>query len=234
MKKSILLKVLPQVSLNPIATKYSKFFFQKLSSTVKKTTLNLSQAGFTLIEMLVVITMVGILSAIAAPSWINFIEGRRANVVNEAVLQALRQAQSEAKKNKLSYIVGFKTTSQVPQVAIYRAGSTAIWGNLIKDLSIKPGQVILGTNIVTTSTPYTVSSTITYASTTAQTISFDYSGNLSSPRIDDTTSAVVTVGVPTGDSFNPVLESTRRCVKIVTLLGSMQTEQKSKCNPQSS
>ena len=227
MKRSITLKILPRVILNSIATKYSEFCLKKLSSTAKKTTPNLSQSGFTLIEMLVVIIIVGILSAIAAPSWISFVDQRRVNVVNDSVLQALRQAQSEAKKNKLSYIVGFKTTNQVPQVAIYRAGNTAIWGNLIKDSSIKPQQVILGTNITTTST----TNTVTYASNTAQIISFDYNGNLSSPSIDDENPAVVAVGVPTNDSSNPVLESTRRCVKIVTLLGSMQTKQKSECNP---
>lgn len=228
MEKSILLKILPQVSLHLVTTKYVNYYFKKLTPTFKKNPPNLSQAGFTLIEMGVVVIIVGILSAIAAPSWINFIEGRRTNAVNEAILQALRQAQSEAKKNKLSYIVGFKTTSQVPQVAIYRAGNTAVWGNLVKDSSIKPEQVILGTNITDTNAAGT---SITYASTTARIISFDYSGNLSSPSIDDDNPAVVSVGVPTGNSSNPVFESTRRCVKIVTLLGTMQTEQKSKCNP---
>jgi len=197
----------------------------KKSILFKKDLLN--QLGFTLIEMLAVIIIVGILSAIAVPSWISFVDQRRANTVNEAVLQALKQAQSEAKKNKISYIIGFKTIGQVPQVATYRNGNTAIWENLVKDSSIKPGQIILGTNVTATNT---ADPSITYGSATSQTISFDYSGNLLSPSIDDNP-AVVAVGVPTGDSSNPVLESTRRCVKIVTLLGSMQTEQKSKCSP---
>lgn len=226
MKRFILLKILPQVSLTFIALQSSKSRLEKLSLIPKKRSVN--QSGFTLIEMLVVIIITGILSAIAIPSWTNFIDGRRANAVNDAILQAIKQAQSEAKKNKIAYVVGFKTISQVPQIAIYRANTSAIWGNLVKDSSIKPGQVLIGTNITSATE---IGTGITYASTTAQTISFDYSGNLSSPSLANDLAIVVAVGVPTTNSSTTVLASTRRCVKIVTLLGSIQTEQKSKCNP---
>ncbi len=96
---------------------------------------------------------------------------------------------------------------------------------MVKDSSIKPGQLLLGTNIAGTD----AGTTITYASTTSQTISFDYMGNLSSPGLIN---SVIAVGVPTANNSTTILESTRRCVKIVTLLGSMQTEQTSKCNPE--
>ncbi|MGB3650812.1 MAG: type II secretion system protein, partial [Rivularia sp. (in: cyanobacteria)] len=40
---------------------------------------NSSSSGFTLLEMLVVIAVVGLLTAIAAPSWVAFVNTRRLN-----------------------------------------------------------------------------------------------------------------------------------------------------------
>lgn len=204
-------------------------YLKKLIAPPKMRSPNLSQTGFTLVEMIIVIVIVGILGAIAVPSWANFIEGRRANAVNESVLQTLKQAQGEAKKNKISYNVAFRTISQVPQVAVYRIGSSTIpWGNLVKDPGIKPGQVLLGTNITGANTVSTT--TITYASATPITITFDQNGSLL-PSNSGLVNSVLAVGVPTTTGSTTVLESTRRCVKISTLLGAMQTKQKSDCNP---
>lgn len=219
MKKSILIKVLTSIKLKTIPPQFNKFCLRKINSVFKKQLPIQLQAGFTLVEMLVVIIIVGILSSIAAPSWINFVNQRRVNVVNDAVLQAIQQARSEAKKNKRDYSVSFKTTNQMPQVAIYISGNTPLWENLAKDSNIKPRQVLLGTNLNTTNT-------ITYGSDTTQTITFDYSGNPSpEPTI------IVEVGIPQSNSSNPqVLEPTRRCVKIVSLLGATKTDKGNKCN----
>jgi type II secretory pathway pseudopilin PulG len=49
--------------------------------------------------LLVIVLLLGILSAIAAPSWLAFINRQRVRTVNDRVLQTLRTAQSEAKAN---------------------------------------------------------------------------------------------------------------------------------------
>jgi len=53
--------------------------------------------GFTLLEVLVVMIMVGILSAIAAPSWLGFVNNQRINASQTKIFQAIKVAQSDSK-----------------------------------------------------------------------------------------------------------------------------------------
>lgn len=180
-----------------------------------------AESGFTLIELLVVVIMIGVLASIMAPGWQTFVNRQRVNKANDAVLSALQEAQSEAKKNKLSYSVSFKTpANDVPQVAVYRQGSTPIWKNLGEDLGIKPDQVILGTNL---NGENTKADQVEYASDDTsnppkQTITFDYQGTLLNPSDADLAVVVSTPVSRGGTTPIPVL---KRCVQVKTLLGAM-------------
>jgi prepilin-type N-terminal cleavage/methylation domain-containing protein len=102
---------------------------------------NRSSSGFTLIEMIVAVSMIGIISAIAAPSWLAFINARYLNISQDQVYRAMREAQSQAKKEKLTYHASFREQNNIVQWAIHPAtidASNAKWNDL--DASVKLDQ----------------------------------------------------------------------------------------------
>jgi len=180
-----------------------------------------SNAGFTLIEFLVVVIIIAVLSAIAAPGWLGFVSQRRVNAANETILRSVQQAQSEAKKTKQSYSVSLVAPSdEVPKIAVYQgseppANDSPLWKSVGE--GIRPGQIWLGTN----ASNNTVGSNLdpapqTYPTT--PTITFDYMGTVPSTAAR----SLIVVGVPApGNSSNPVPQ-TRRCVEVTTLLGAIR------------
>ncbi|AKG24762.1 methylase [Calothrix sp. 336/3] len=77
--------------------------------------------GFTLTETLIVVFILGILSAIAAPSWLGFIQQQRLNSAQDKIYLGMRQAQSEAKKRKLSWQFTIRENNQRVQWIVHQA-----------------------------------------------------------------------------------------------------------------
>ncbi len=209
-------------------------------------------AGFTLLEVLVVVVIIGILSAIAAPSWQSFVNKQQANKATDVIFSALQTAQREAKRTKKSYSVSFVNDSNnIPQVAIYQSTSspTGTWKQLLNDLSTQTQKMVIGTNLTTENTAS--STTISYNSPASlpttkpsQTITFDYMGALDFSSLVNTkttsnniisvqssnlgtTGLIVAVNVANGGT--PKNTDIKRCVIVKTLLGSMQMGKDSAC-----
>ena len=59
--------------------------------------------GFSLLEQIIILVIVGILSAIAAPGWNGFLQARELNVAQEQVQAGIKQAQHLAKMQRIPY-----------------------------------------------------------------------------------------------------------------------------------
>lgn len=162
--------------------------------------------GFTLIEVLVVIVMIAILSAVAVPSWQSFLSRQRMNAVRTDLMRILKNAQDEAQGRQQSKQVTFlapiapATTSLAVVVSTASAstsGITTVLGN---------GEITDKFNLIA-STP----------------IIFDHDGRVDVPtpyviKIIDSDSAAYSSSPP------------QSCVIVTTLLGGLKAANNDVCD----
>lgn len=196
-----------------------------------------NSAGFSLLEMIVVVLIIAILSAIIAPGWLAFVNRQRVAKVSDSVFSAMQEAQREAKRTKYKYSVSFKTENNVPKIAVHRQDiepdANNLWKSLTSEVEVKPESVWVGTNI---NGENQAEGSVSAINDTKQTITFDQFGNM--PKRDPETQLDVndddineglTVVVAVPNNNNEPIESTKRCTTVITLLGSMQTNQGEIC-----
>jgi type IV pilus assembly protein PilA len=92
------------------------------SSSHKK---NLLQKGFTLVELMIVIVIVGILSAVALPNFLNQTSKAKATEPKTKVSALLKQAQAEALSDTAANAVTLMNTATTGPVAV--ATGTGNW-----------------------------------------------------------------------------------------------------------
>ncbi len=187
------------------------------------------QGGFTLIEVLIVIIIIGVLSSIAAPGWLGFLNQQRVNRANDVVLRALQSTQSEARKTKFSYSFMIRMgSSGVPELASFPDNdgnaTPTNWQSLGADIGLSPNQVWVGTNFSGTNVGGGTPTAVT--TTPAGRIRFDHTGVLRSSAKSLTSPLNITLGQ---FGSNPPSTNTMRCVQITTLLGSMETRREGEC-----
>lgn len=199
--------------MSNIIFKHKLYFLSNKCLAKATQTHNESNHGFTLIEMLITVFMIGILSAIVAPSWIGFVDARRLNTAQDEVYRAMREAQSNAKRDKITWQASFREDDSIVQWAIHPASKTpnefippnVIWNNLHQ--SIQVYKVKNDKNKCETSLEANTQSCPTNSPWRVQ---FDYKGQ-------------------PGNNFGQITliskngSKTQRCVYVATILGAMRT-----------
>jgi Tfp pilus assembly protein FimT len=101
-----------------------------------------TNSGFTTLELIIIIVIIGIIFAIAFPSWLNFIERQRLNKAQNQLYLALQSAKSNALKEKMTWQVSFREQTGVVQWAVHTAEDgifsppNLYWNNLDSNIQI--------------------------------------------------------------------------------------------------
>ncbi len=194
-----------------------------------------TMAGFTLIEMLVVVLMLGIMAAIGTPSYIAWVNNQRVSTARSQIAGTLRKAQSQARATKINREVRFDNNGGNPRIAIIPA---------INNTTGRPQRV----NIPNTNWLYLnkdgkrgltmrVDPVSPYQNNVGFTDSRDLGGivfdpygaiatnNTNRPNANTADERVFAVQVGFGNEVN----QHKGCILVRTLLGSFREEKGSKC-----
>lgn len=87
------------------------------------------QRGFTLLEMLFVIALIGIVAAVAVPTWLSFLEGQRVTAGQNVLYSKLRDAQEQAQSQRISWQFSVRERDGVVEWAVHPTSVSPLLAN---------------------------------------------------------------------------------------------------------
>ncbi len=174
-----------------------------------------SIAGFTLLEVLVVIIIIGVLFAIAAPSWNALMNRQRINTIREQAVQVIREGQSQARTTQIGRFVVFDgdgTTTPVRAAIVPQSGGALVLN--AADIAAINNWRTLGDGEVKVGTmEFSANSVLS-----TKQILFDNKGAVDRDWLGNAETNLLVVKVkPKGASIE-----TQRCAIVDTLLGAVR------------
>jgi Tfp pilus assembly protein FimT len=178
-----------------------------------------SHQGYTFVEFVAIIVIIGILSAIAAPSWLGFLTAQRLNAAQAQALSIMREAQASAKREKRVWEACFRQNATEKKVQwsahpVPASGggmcANARWQNLIES---DGDQIAIATSGTARSTLFNRNNIYR--------IQFGYKGRVNGQ-----------LGKITFIAANQTNQNrgSKRCVVVSTLLGAIRTAGNNECN----
>jgi type II secretory pathway pseudopilin PulG len=194
-----------------------------------------ASSGYTLLELIIIVVIVGILSAIAVPSYLSWSNNQRTSAVQSQIANVLRRAQAEAKQRNMRREIRFDNNNGAPRYAIIPVANNATGQPVrVADSAITNWQYFdrdavrtnMRLNLISNPTSPFPGPT---DSSTSGGIIFDSYGTVvvANPEVQGANNTIfaVQVSIPTGNQL-----AYRRCVMVRTLLGALQEGRDNNCN----
>ena len=109
----------------------------------------IATAGFTVVELMIVVVIVGILAAVAAPSFTDTIEKQRAKNAAADLHASLTRARSEAIKRNANITLSAKTSGTDGSVSWANGWEIRVSGTVIEDHGSVPNLTFSGPASIT-------------------------------------------------------------------------------------
>lgn len=204
-------------------SQFLRYFLPSPKEMLKKQ-IESSDSGFTMLEILVVLVIVGVLAAIAGPTWLSFVNRQKLNSVQNQVFSAFRTTQSNARRDKVSWQTSLRVaTDGNLEMAIHKATQpdNFPWVKLGSDVTIRTTDSCPASPVPKSCTTMT---TNILDGISAYTVRFDGKG-LPDRGVNDQGQITFSLSLLVNEPQSP-----RTCVVVSTLLGAMRTAEGQGCN----